>query len=95
MAWASGWLSRGWCVGGGGVWGVGWVEGRHAHERGRLRHGGQDRVGIEFGQEDGRGAGEERDVGRNEQPVRVKDRQGVDQDVFAGEAPVIAQHVRV
>ena len=51
--------------------------------------------GIEFRQEDHRGAGEQRDVARHEQAVGVIDRQRVDQHVLVGEAPVVDQRQRI
>ena len=71
------------------------VEGRHAHQHGRARHQLDDQFGIEFRQEDHRGAGEQRDVARHEQAVGVIDRQRVDQHVLVGEAPVVDQAVGV
>ena len=57
------------------------IEGRHAHQHGRTRHQCDDQVGIEFRQEDHRGAREQGDVARDEQAVGVEDRQRMDQDV--------------
>ena len=65
------------------------VEGRHAHEDRRPRHRGKDFAGIEFRQEDHRGAGKEHRVDGHEQAVGVIDRQGVDQHVACGDAPIV------
>ena len=71
------------------------VEGRHAHQRGRARHRGHDSVGVEFRLEDHGRAGQQRDIGRHEQAMRVIDGQGVDQHVVGGEAPEADQRLRV
>ena len=67
------------------------VEGRHPHQHGRPRHQLEDPVDVELRQEDHRGVGEERDVGRDEEAVGVEDRQRVDQHVVRGEAPGVDQ----
>ena len=71
------------------------IEGRHAHHHGGAGHQLQDHVRIELRQEDHRGAREQRDVARHEQAVGVIDRQGVDQHVLVGEAPVVDQRIGV
>ena len=71
------------------------VEGRHAHKRGCLRHGADDGAGVEAAHENRAAACHQGDVGGNEQPVGVENRQGVDQDIFAGKTPGVAQHLRV
>ena len=53
------------------------VEGRHAHHHRRVRHRGDHRAGLEFRQEDHRGAGAQHRVGGDEEPVGVVDRQRV------------------
>ena len=65
------------------------VEGRHAHQRRGARYQRQDCVGVELGQEQHRGAGEEHRVGRHEEAVGVIDRQGVEKHVAGPEAPGI------
>ena len=57
------------------------VEGRHAHHHRRLGQEPDDFVGVEARQEDERGAGHQRHVGRHEQAVGVEDRQRVQQPV--------------
>ena len=71
------------------------IERRHSHQRGRLRHRLEDRVGVKALEEDHPRPGQQCDVGGDEQPVGVKDRQRVDQHVAVGKAPVIAQGFRV
>ena len=71
------------------------VEGRDAHQHGRPRHQLEDPVDVELRQEDHRRAGEERDVGRDEEAVGVEDRQSMDQHVIGGVGPSFAQRERV
>ncbi len=51
------------------------------------RRGAEPLIQIEFRQEDHAAAGCQNDVGGNEQPMRVEDRQRVQQDVICREAP--------
>ena len=71
------------------------VEGRDAHQHGRPRHQLEDPVDVELRQEDHRRAGEQRDVGRDEEPVGVEDRQRMDQHVVGGVGPGLAQRLGV
>ena len=71
------------------------VEGRHTHHRGGFRHPFQRDIGREFRQEDHRAADHRQQVACHEQPVRVIDRQHVEQRVIGGEAPVFTQHLGV
>ncbi len=71
------------------------VEGRHAHQRRRRGHGGDDRVGVEPALVDHRRPGEQRDVDRDEEPVGVEHRQRVDEAVGRREAPDVDQRQRV
>ena len=63
------------------------VERRHAHHHRCFRQQPHDFVGIELRQEQHRAAGREHGVDRDEQPVHVKDRQGVQQHVALRESP--------
>ncbi len=58
------------------------VKGRHPHQRRRARHGVQNRLTIKPRQEHHRRPGQKRHIGRHEQPVGVKDRQGMDQHII-------------
>lgn len=71
------------------------VESRHAHDHRGARQVGGDPLEIEAGVEDQAGAGHQRDVGGDEQPVRVEHRQRVHQHVGRGKAPAIAQGLGV
>ena len=55
------------------------VEGRNAHHAASRAASAEDFAGVELRQEQHRGAGKERHVGRHEQTMGVEDRQGVDQ----------------
>ncbi len=71
------------------------IERRHAHHRGRLRQQRQHLVGIELRQKDHRAAGQQHDVGCDEQAVGMKDRQGMQQHVIGREVPVVDQHLGI
>ena len=67
------------------------IEGRHTHEGGGARQQGDHIRTVEFLAPDHLRAREKRTMTGNEKPVRVKNRQGVQQHVGIGEAPGVAQ----
>ena len=71
------------------------VEGRDAHHRRRLGQAVDHLVDLEARQPDHRAARQQDDVGGDEEPVGVEDRQGVEEDVAVGEAPGRDQHLGV
>jgi hypothetical protein len=71
------------------------VKGRNAHHRRGAGQGGQHRVQVELGQKDHRGAAYQRDIRRHKQPMRVKDRQRMQQHVIDRKGPGLGQHLRV
>ncbi len=71
------------------------VERRHPHHRGRTRHQPDHLVHVQTGQKDHRAARQQRHIGRHEQAMRMKDRQGVQQHVLVGEPPRLGQHLCV
>ena len=71
------------------------VEGRHAHQRSRARQRRDHRVGVEARLEDHRRAGEQRDIGGDEQAMGMEDGQRVDQHVVGGEAPELDERLGV
>ena len=72
-----------------------YIERRHAHHRRGARHETEDLVGVELGHEDHRRARQQDEVCRHKQPVRVEDRQRVEQHVVGRELPRLQQRVRV
>ena len=71
------------------------VEGRHPHHRRRLRHQADHLARVEFRQQDHRAARDQRDVHRDEEAVGVEDREGMQQHVRLGEAPVVRERFGV
>ena len=71
------------------------VEGRHAHHAGGARHQAHDLGRIELWQEEHAAARQQQRVRRHEKPVRMVDRQGVDEHVVRREAPVIDERFGV
>ena len=71
------------------------VKGRHSHHRSGLRQQLQHAVDIELRQEDHPSAGSQQNVCRHEQPMRVKDRQGMEQGVRCSKAPGLNKRVGV
>ena len=71
------------------------IKRRHAHQRGRARHRGQDRIGVEPGLKQHCRAGKQRDIDGDEQAVGMEDRQRVNEDVVRGEAPEIDENLGV
>ena len=66
-------------------------EGRNPHHGGGPWQQADNLLRIETGQKKHRAASQQRDVGRNEKPVRVEDRQGVQQNVFRAKTPIFDQ----
>jgi hypothetical protein len=71
------------------------VEGRDAHEDGGARQQAEDLLHVELRQEQHRRAVQQHAVGRDEQPVGVEDRQGVQQHVVRLPAPIAVQRQHV
>jgi hypothetical protein len=71
------------------------IEGGDAHQHIGLRHQPHQFLHVEFGQQDDRRSRRDGDVGSHEQPMRVEDRQGMQQPVIRGIAPVFAQGLRI
>ena len=71
------------------------IESRHTHHRRRFRQQPHHPVGVEFRQEDHRGACEHHGVARNEKAVRVIDRQRVQEHILVGEMPVFHERLRI
>ena len=68
------------------------VKGGNPHHGRGAGQGGQHLLQIKAGQEDHLAAGQKADVRGHEQPVGVKDRQGMQQHVLVGKGPEIGKH---
>ncbi len=71
------------------------IESRYPHHRGRARQKRDHLIGLEAGQENHRCPGQEANVGRYEQAMGVKDRQGMQQHILPRELPVIGQRLSI
>jgi hypothetical protein len=71
------------------------VESRHAHHRRGARQQSANFVGVELREPKHPRARQQRAVARDEQPVHVIDRQRMQQDIAAGEAPELNQRQRI